>query len=148
TIKTDSARLIIAGGSEKGTLYGIYSFLEEYLGCRMYSASVKIVPKQKNITLGTINDTQVPVITFRDTHYRGTWDPEYTEWHKLDPEPDGGRPDWGMWVHPFNELVPPSTYYGQHPEYFALVKGKRIPTQPCLSKPAVLEININNLRKK
>ena len=26
-IKTDSSRLIIAGGSEKGTLYGVYSFL-------------------------------------------------------------------------------------------------------------------------
>ena len=148
TIRTDSSRLIIAGGSEKGTLYGVYSFLEEYLGCRMYTASVKIIPEQKNITLGVINNTQVPVITFRDTHYRGTWDPEYTEWHKLDHEPDGGRPDWGMWVHTFNELVPPSTYYDQHPEYFAMVKGKRIPTQPCLSNPAVLEITINNLRKK
>ena len=148
TIRTDSSRLIIAGGSEKGTLYGVYSFLEEYLGCRMYTASVKIIPEQKNITLGVINNTQVPVITFRDTHYRGTWDPEYTEWHKLDHEPDGGRPAWGMWVHTFNELVPPSTYYDQHPEYFAMVKGKRIPTQPCLSNPAVLEITINNLRKK
>ena len=36
-IRTDSSRLIIAGGNEKGTLYGVYSFLEKYLGCRMYT---------------------------------------------------------------------------------------------------------------
>ncbi len=147
-IKTDSLRLIIAGGNEKGTLYGVYSFLEKYLGCRMYSPKVKIVPRQKQIILGKINDLQVPVISFRDTHYRTTWDAEYTDWHKLDHDPNGARTDWGMWVHTFNELVPPQIYYKSHPEYFALVKGTRLPTQLCLSNPAVLEITVQNLRKK
>ncbi len=147
-IKTDSMRLIIAGGNELGTLYGVYSFLEEYLGCRMYSPKVKVVPKQKKITLTTINNIQVPVIGFRDTHYRVTWDPVYTEWHKLDHDKDGGRPAWGMWVHTFNELVPPETYYQEHPEYFAMVKGKRIPTQLCLTNADVLDITIQNLRRK
>ena len=147
-IRTDSLRLIIAGGNEKGTLYGVYSFLEKYLGCRMYSPKVKIVPHQKQVLLGKIHDQQIPVIGFRDVHYRATWDAEYTEWHKLDHDPDGSRPDWGMWVHTFNELVPPKTYYQLHPEYFAMVKGKRLPTQLCLSNPAVLEITVQNLRKK
>lgn len=83
-IRTDSMRLIIAGGNEKGTLYGVYTFLEKYLGCRMYSPKVKVIPQQERIALGTINDIQVPVIGFRDTHYRVTWDTEYTDWHKLD----------------------------------------------------------------
>ena len=147
-IRTDSLRLIIAGGSEKGSLYGVYSFLEQYLGCRMYSPKVKIIPRQNTVTLGKINDQQVPVITFRDTHYRTTWDAEYTDWHKLDHAPDGERTDWGMWVHTFNELVPPQAYYSSHPEYFAMVKGKRLPTQLCLSNPGVLQITIQNLRKK
>jgi hypothetical protein len=147
-IKTDSSRLIIAGGNEKGTLYGVYSFLEKYLDCRMYTPTVKIIPAKAQITLGNINDQQVPVIGFRDTHYRATWDAEYTDWHKLDHAPDGERTDWGMWVHTFNELVPPQTYYQSHPEWFAMVKGKRLPTQLCLSNPAVLEVTVQNLRKK
>lgn len=147
-IKTDSSRLIIAGGNEKGTLYGVYTFLEKYLGCRMYSPQVKIIPSNSHIILGRINDQQVPVIGFRDTHYRATWDAEYTDWHKLDHAPDGERTDWGMWVHTFNELVPPQMYYPSHPEYFAMVKGKRLPTQLCLANPAVLEITVQNLRKK
>jgi hypothetical protein len=147
-IKTDSSRLIIAGGNEKGTLYGTYSFLEKYLGCRMYTPTVKIIPSNSHITLGKINNQQVPLIGFRDTHYRATWDAEYTDWHKLDHAPDGERTDWGMWVHTFNELVPPQVYYQSHPEWFAMVKGKRLPTQLCLSNPAVLEVTVQNLRKK
>jgi hypothetical protein len=147
-IRTDSLKLIIAGGNEKGSLYGVYSFLEKYLGCRMYSPKVKIIPPQKKIILGKINDQQVPVIGFRDTHYRITWDAEYTDWHKLDHDPHGERTDWGMWVHTFNELVPPQIYFQSHPEYFAMVKGKRLPTQLCLTNAAVLEITIQNLRKK
>ena len=147
-IKTDSLRLIIAGGTDKGTLYGVYSFLEKYLGCRMYSPQVKVIPKQNRIALTKIDVLEIPVIKFRDTHYRVTWHPEYTDWHKLDHDETGDRTDWGMWVHTFNSLVPPETYYEEHPEYFAMVKGQRIPTQLCLSNPAVLEITIQNLRKK
>lgn len=147
-IKTDSMRLIIAGGSEKGTLYGVYTFLEKYLGCRMYSPAVKIIPKQKRIALTGISDLQVPVITFRDTHYRVTWHGEYTDWHKLDHDEKGERTGWGMWVHTFNALVPPETYYQDHSEYFSMVDGKRIPTQLCLTNPEVLEITVSNLRKK
>ena len=147
-IKTDSMRLIIAGGNEKGTLYGVYTFLEKYLGCRMYSPSVKIIPKQKRIVLADINDLQIPVITFRDTHYRVTWHDEYTDWHKLDHDENGERKSWGMWCHTFNALVPPKVYYDEHPEYYAMVNGERMPTQLCLTNPKVLEITISNLRKR
>ncbi|WP_276374770.1 DUF4838 domain-containing protein [Chryseolinea sp. H1M3-3] len=147
-IKTDSMRLVIAGGNEKGTLYGVYTFLEKYLGCRMYSPNVKIIPKQKRIAIGTIHDLQVPAITFRDTHYRVTWDAEYTDWHKLDHNENGERPDWGMWVHTFNELVSPEIYFQAHPEYYSMVNGERIPTQLCLTNPDVLQITIQNLRRK
>ena len=146
-IQTDSLRLIIAGGNDKGTLYGVYSFLEKYLDCRMYSPDVKVIPKRARIALTRIDDLQIPVIKFRDTHYRVTWDAEYTDWHKLDHDEHGNRTDWGMWVHTFNALVPPEIYYEEHPEYFAMVKGKRIPTQLCLTNPDVLKITIQSLRK-
>jgi hypothetical protein len=147
-IKTDILRLIIAGGNIKGTLYGVYTFLEKYLGCRMYSPQIKIVPKQEMIILDSINDKEVPVIRFRDTHYRVSWDTEYSDWHKLDHDKNGGRPAWGSWVHTFNSLVPPDIYFKEHPEYYALRDGKRTPTQLCLTNPDVLKITIQNLRKE
>jgi len=148
TIRTVGEKLIIAGGKKKGTLYGVYSFLEDYLGCRKYSSKVTDIPKQTKIELLSINDTQVPVIKFRDTHYRDTNDPEYTEWHKLDHNSRGGHPDWGFWCHTFNRLVPPDKYFKTHPEYYALVKGERMPTQLCLSHPDVLKILLKNLREE
>ena len=81
----------------------------------MYSPKVKVISQQKQIVIGKIDDRQVPVIGFRDTHYRTTWDAEYTDWHKLDHSPTGERTDWGMWVHTFNELVPPAVYYEAQP---------------------------------
>ena len=148
-IRTDSLRLIIAGGSRKGTLYGVYTFLEDYLNCRMYSPTVKVIPTKDKIVIDRIDGIpQIPVIGFRDTHYRATWNDEYINWHKLDHDARGERPDWGMWVHTFNALVPPEVYYEHHPEYFAMVKGKRIPTQLCLANADVLEITVQSLRRK
>lgn len=147
-IMTDSSRLIIAGGNKKGTLYGVYTFLEKNLGCRMYSPGMKVIPEQDKIILGKINDREVPVIRFRDTHYRVSWDAEYSDWHKLDHDSNGERPAWGSWVHTFNGLVPPEIYFKDHPEYYALRDGKRTPTQLCLTNPEVLKITIQNLRKE
>ena len=147
-IKTDSMRLIIAGGNFKGTLYGVYTFLEKFLGCRMYSTKVKVIPKAEVIAFDSINIKEIPVIKFRDVHYRVTYHQEFSEWHKLDHDARGGRPAWGSWVHTFNRLVPPDIYYKDHPEYFALRDGKRLPTQLCLTNPEVLKITIQNLRKQ
>ncbi len=147
-IKTDSLRLIIAGGNKKGTLYGVYSFLEKYLGCRMYTPEVKIIPKQETILLGKIGDKEIPVIKFRSIHYNGTWDAEYVDWHKLSHDEHGERKNWGSWVHTFNSLVPPEIYFKDHPEYYSLREGKRLPTQLCLTNPDVLKIVIQNLRKR
>lgn len=147
-IKTDSLRLIIAGGNKNGSVYGVYIFLEKYLGCRMYSPDVKIIPTQEKITLGEINDKEIPLIKFRDAHYKVSWDPEYSAWHKLDHDAKGARPAWGSWVHTFNGLVPPEIYFKDHPEYYALRNGKRTPTQLCLTNPEVLKIVIQSLRKE
>jgi len=147
-IRTDSLRLIIAGGSNKGTLYGVYTFLEKYLGCRMYAPKVKIIPVQSRISVDKIDDLEIPVIKFRTTHYRVSWDSEYADWHKLDHDGNGERPAWGSWVHTFNELVPPGIYFKDHPEYYSFRDEKRTPTQLCLTNPEVLKITIQNLRKE
>jgi hypothetical protein len=70
-IKTVGKKLVIAGGKEKGTLYGVYTFLEDYLGCRNYSEKVTVIPENENITIGKIDDKQIPCFTFREMHFYG-----------------------------------------------------------------------------
>ncbi len=147
-IFTDGNRIDIQGGTSRGTLNGMYTLLDNYLGCRKYSATVEVIPQQGKVTVPKrIYDRQVPVITFRDTHYRGTNDQGYIDWHKLSHDSTGGKPDWGFWCHSFGQLLPADPYFKTHPEYFALVSGQRATTQPCLSNPAVLEIMCDNLAK-
>ena len=147
-IKTDSLRLVIAGGNDKGTLFGVYTLLEKYLGCRMYAPGVKIIPEKDTLVLGKINDKEVPLYNYRTIHYKVSWDAEYVDWHKLNHDAEGERPAWGTWVHTFNSLVPPETYFGDHPDYYAFRNGKRLPTQLCLSNPEVVNVVIQNLRRQ
>ena len=49
---------------------------------------------------------------------------------------------------PSISLVPPEIYFKDHPEYYALRDGKRLPTQLCLSNPEVVKVVIQNLRRE
>lgn len=147
-IYTVGSSVHVSGNTSRGTLNGMYTLLDDYFGCRKYSASVEVIPEQPTLTLPReLYDRQVPIITFRDTHYRGTNDQGYIDWHKLSHDSTGNKPDWGSWVHTFGTLLPAETYFKSHPEYFALVSGQRATTQPCLSNPAVLEIVCDNLAR-
>ena len=50
-IKTNEGKLWLVGGEQRGTLYSVYTFLENYLGCRFYTADFEKVPEQKTISL-------------------------------------------------------------------------------------------------
>jgi hypothetical protein len=140
-IKTDGARLLIAGGAGKGSLNGVYTFLESYLGCRKYSPDVEVIPKRRSITIGVIDDLQVPAVKFRMENF---YEPGYAAWHKLDT-----RDEWGMFVHTFRSLIPPEKYFHDHPEYFSKGRSGRIPdAQLCLTNPDVLTVVTRELRER
>ncbi len=157
TIRTVEERLVIVGGPGDGTLNGVYTFLEDYLGCRWYSSRVGHVPKAKTIRVHAIDDTQVPAFRFREVYYSDAMDPDYARRHKLNGNAsivrDGRLVEemhrgWGLWCHSFFSLVPPDTYFDTHPEYFSLVDGKRVrDKQLCLTNPDVLRITLDSLRR-
>ena len=152
SIQTFKRKLYIQGGDGKGCLYGVYSFFEKYLGYRCYSPDVFKYPTLDRVLLTEgMNDTQIPVNVYRNVYYAVAEDTFYADWHKLDHM----KPDWGMWVHTFNALVPADKYFAEHPEYFALINGKRtawqhdphLTTQLCLSNPDLLQVVVENLGK-
>ena len=147
-IKTAGKTLILSGGTDVGTRNAVYTFLEDYLGCRMYTPDAIKIPQQKTIYLPSINATQVPVFSYRETlHYFPLNSPAYCEWHKLHSRRERLQ-NWGMYVHTFNRLVPPEEYFEEHPEYFSETNGYRIRDgQLCLTNSDVLEITLKNLRK-
>ncbi|MBQ4244054.1 MAG: hypothetical protein II702_03975, partial [Clostridia bacterium] len=58
-IFSDGSHLIIRGGSERGTLYGVYTFLEEYLGVRWFTPKLEEVPESKDIIIDSHIDRTV-----------------------------------------------------------------------------------------
>ncbi len=67
------------------------------------------------------------------------------------PEEVGGKMRYakGHLGHTFYALVPPKKYFQEHPEYFSLVKGKRVGDrgQICLTNPDVLRISIAEIER-
>jgi hypothetical protein len=148
-IFTSGKNLAITGNTSRSIVNGVFGFLEETLGCRMYSTDCIIIPKQDKVYIGLINDLQEPVFSFREIHsLLPLTSKPYRDWHKLNSkeDPEAG---WGsLWVHTFNRLVPPDRYFDKHPGYFSLLGGHRIQGgQLCLSNPEVVRVLTANLGK-
>jgi len=142
-IKTTGKKLFIYGTAGKSTLYGVYHFLENYLGCRKFTADLKFIPQQRTIAIPVISDLQNPVWSFRDVYYPDQYDEEFRDWHKLHILED----KFGLWGHSYDKLVPSAVYFESHPEYYALLNGERSESQLCLSNPSVFDILTQNLDK-
>ncbi len=153
-IRVSGSKLMIAGGEARGTLYGVYGFLEDFLGCRWFTPTDELVPQQTALALP--RDTNVsskPAFSFRHTswvraqdtswrskmHFNGTMSPGHGSM-------DNSQQDLILFGgydagHTFRFFVPKETYFATNPEYFAMDEnGKRVDGQCCLSNPAVLEL--------
>lgn len=145
-IRTKGNKINFIGGENKGTLNSVYSFLEKYLGCRMYSSEVKLIPKNKSVIIPKIDILENPVFTYREPHYFEPTHDNYARWHKLVDSDD--KKIWGMFVHTFQFLLPPAKYFKEHPEYFALRNNIRVPQEACLSNPEVFDMMVTELKKR
>ncbi|MBW8683754.1 DUF4838 domain-containing protein [Chitinophaga rhizophila] len=142
-IASDKRDVYIKGGSGKGVIYGVYTLLEDYFGCRKYADIPVSVPVSKSLQLPQqLMDKQEPAFLYRETYYPAAFDNEYLEWHKLHRFEDL----WGVWGHSFFKILPPKTYFSTHPEYYALVNGQRQPSQLCLSSQATFKAVTDYLR--
>ena len=87
----------------------------------------------------------LPPVTTRTVHSRLFYDNhEFANKRKVTYEAFPGYVP-GAGVHTFHRFVPASNYLRSHPAYFALRKGRRLPTQLCLSNDEVLDIVINTV---
>lgn len=145
-VLTDRGNLYVYSLSPKGVLYGVYYFLEHYLGVRMFTPEAIVVPKTSQLLLPRIDVVENPSFAFRDElYYYPNISQEYADFHRLHNTKDLMR-NWGMFVHTFQHLVPAKRYYDAHPEWFSETNGKRLRDgQLCLSNPEVLEVLCKNL---
>jgi hypothetical protein len=53
---------------------------------------------------------------------------------------------WITGQHYYSYAIPPEKYFKDHPEYYALIGGKRTPTQLCTSNPDVIALMIEKAK--
>ena len=134
--------LILAGGHPRGTLYAVYTFLEDYAGCRWWTEKASCVPANPGFAVPKeLNIRHVPALEYRWpfwTHINASADlavrNKVNGPDRLRDPKYGGRMSHGG-VHTFSRLIPPAKYFGEHPEWFSELQGRRTHerAQLCLS---------------
>lgn len=158
--------LVLRGAGDRATLYAVYDFLEQDLGCRWLGPGEtwEEIPQRASIEVGPIDRTELPGMKYR--FLRMTIPPETDPWYadtlswavkqKINigsgwPQTDlpdsflkrGGFRAW-MAPHVIHHALDPAEYFDEHPEYYAL-RGNRRPVaerggfqQVCTTNPEVI----------
>lgn len=150
-----NGNLFILGGGDRGTIYGVSAFLEDVFHVHWLTKECTVVPKLKTYALESIDTYSKPAFKYRyDQFFYGAGtDPAWAAHNKLNMVWDQLPSQYGTlekyWqAHTSFLLVPPSIYFKQHPEYFALRNGKRVANgQLCLSNPDVQNLVVKQLLK-
>jgi hypothetical protein len=146
-IKTAGSHLVIAGGRQRGTMYGVYTFLEK-LGCRWFATDVSRIPKLPTITVQPLDEIHKPAFEYREPFFSEAMDRDWAARNKMNgahmylDASTGGKIQYHPFVHSFYGLIPPRKYFKDHPEYFSFVDGRRRgeAAQLCLTNPDVLRL--------
>ncbi len=135
---------LIIEGQGRGLLFGAYAFIDEFLSCKKWVPGEEAVcPVQTTISIPLpLEVYRTPTYEYREIYSLVLKDQEFLDWHglhSLDTE-------WGLWGHSMDKIIPASNYFKKHPSWFALVNGRRVPTQLCYSNPKVLDFAIDRLK--
>ena len=146
-------RLILIGGGDRGTLYGVYEFLEQQ-GCRWFMPGTlgEVIPRRESLSMP--KGCRIFVPDFVQREIDGAAPPEELEdlidWavknrlnrifgarnYHLKALPKekrdawrkrGGYLNWQWICHNFSWMLSPKKYFKENPEYYALYNGRRIP---------------------
>jgi len=146
--------IAIAGGHPRGTLYGVYTFLEDYLGVRFLTADhTHVPPVGPWKVVGPIDRFYHPPLAMRWSYYGEiNRNPPFAARMRVNTVTGdarlGGRTGITNISHSFYRQIPSQKYGGEHPEYYCLIDGKRraivkndgYENEPCLTNPEVLKI--------
>lgn len=162
-IKSVGKDLVILGEGNRGTLYAMYTYLEDFLGFRFWAMNEYDVPDKKNFKMSGIDYRYNPVFVRRAMNHwpfvslpaqwkSGT--PEYAAIFRLnssltltDDRYGNGNYAAGF-CHTFRRILPHRKYFKTHPGYYSLIEGKRHnDAQLCLSNKEMRKVFIEEAKK-
>ena len=153
-VRSQPGGVVICGGGDRGTLFAVYRFLEA-LGCRWLAPGDEneIVPRRATLTVEPFTLDTRPAFEWR--LFKGTG--EATRWgtkvgmnglYSGEEAATNGNcyfyPAQLPSVHTWHAIIPNAKYFDEHPDWFPLRGGRRVPTdvhgsQLCVAAPGLVE---------
>lgn len=151
-IRTVGKNLILAGRPPRGTLYAVYTFLEDVVGCRWWTSTESFLPRRPTLDIPAQNVAYAPRLRYREAFYRDAFSSPFAARLKLNghhqaiPAEYGGHDRFAGFVHTFYPLLPPDKYFAQHPEWYSEIGGKRTVehAQLCLTNEEMRKELVRN----
>jgi hypothetical protein len=148
-IRAKANEVVICGPTDWGTEFGVYEFLERYVGVRwlLPGPDGDDVPVSRTISVPEGTVTGQPA--FFSRLFSGLKGEPQTRWARLNRM--HGRVSFH---HYLLHLLPPETYTKTHPEFFPMKDGKTRylpPTndthawQPCFTAPGLVDEAVKNI---
>ena len=130
-VKSVGKNLVFVGHPQRGTLYAVYSFLEDIVGVRWWTSTESFLPKKPTLEVPEQNVEYAPKLIYREAYYRDAFDGVFASRMKCNGNMVKATPEYGghhrffHFVHSFFPLLPPAKYFDQHPEWYSEISGKR-----------------------
>ncbi len=155
-IKTAGQDLILAGGSPRATLYAVYTFLEDIVGCRWWTPAASTIPWKRTLKIKPLSIRYNPPLEYREPFWFVAFDPVWDARNKANgaraggDDIHGGKHVYEGFVHTFYPLIPPENYFNDHPEWFSEINGQRTSqnAQLCLTNEEVRQELVRNLKER
>ena len=136
-------------GDAQGVGHAVSVFLEKYCGVRWLwpGASGEVIPVCPQLVLPPIKEGGTPefkrrLLKFGYARFWAELKPELARWVRRTRQGDQLKANFG---HAWSHMIPKETYFSAHPDWFALVGGKRNPAQLCESQPELRDEFFKNL---
>ena len=161
-LKTVGENIVLVGHPRQGTLYAVYTFLEDVVGVRWWTSTEAFIPKKPTLEIPELSVEYAPKATSRSTLFSDSRN-ERNGVFAARLKFNGGASfsaDFGDRAHgckdngshSFMNLLPPWTYFEKHPEWYGEINGQRGEwNQICLTnEEALAEVtkNVLNLLRK
>lgn len=141
--------IVLSGASEVGVEFGVYDFLERFLGVRwLFPGNIGIhIPRHKMLEVPMKNINETPRYKMR--LLSGLKTKDELDWASKNRMYNPGI----MFHHNLANLFPPEIYAKTHPEFFPIINGKRfipkpgekIRWQPCFSASGLADEAANRI---
>ncbi len=142
-MKTEGESVIIKGERDAGTLFGVYDFLEKFLGIKFLTSDYTYVPSLDSVQLYEMDVEEIPSFETRFAHNN---DARYKQAEvvrmRLSPNNAGSKQakakfggvglDHAGQYHSYDYHCPTSVHRAEHPEWFSDPNGDGA-VQPALA---------------